>query len=296
MSSHLYIKKQLMAERAAVFHSWWKAGDLLVVIDAGLDESRSDSGLLVVSAVAGQTSQMKKLDKLWSEDLAEDNVDFFHAKEHWNGRSKAYHGLSQRKRQTLLAKLIHHIHKFGAFGVSVCINTAEYQDVTTQRFRSDWGSAYSFAIQLLFILIHFDLRKRNRLHETVNLLIEDGHANSRQILEIVSKAQGRKDYWVNLGTYGLGGKVGNPVLQAADMLAYGSCQHHSKGESRIYKQLVYHAPIPFATLPWNKSCIESIKKDIEAYLMRIRVERQEAKKRLGEILLSGDVNGGNIGA
>jgi hypothetical protein len=259
------------------------------MIDAGLDESKSDSKLLVVSAIAGQTSLMKKFSRRWQNALDADNVAFFHAKEHWNKRAKSYHGLSTEKRKRLLEKLIGLIHKFGAFGVSICIDTVEYEQITSQRFRSQWGSPYAFAFQLLMIIASFDLVKRDRIHEYVNVLIECGHANTQQAYEILSKAVDKTDFWVRLKTCGLGGKVGNPILQAADLLAYGSCQQHSNPneESEMYKKLVYDSPVPFITLPWNKSCIESITKDINGFIERRKAERRKFRET-GEIILGSE--------
>src|ERR1700730_3247123 len=109
-----------------------------------------------------------------SRDLRQANVDFFHAREHWNLKSKPYHGLSVTKRKELLAKLIRHINTFCHVGFSVTLDAEEYKALTDNRFRSDWGAPYSFAIQMLFLLIYTDLARRRRTHEAVNVLIEDG--------------------------------------------------------------------------------------------------------------------------
>lgn len=263
-----------------MFPSWWKDESLLVVIDIGIDESGAKGNLLVLSAIAGQTARMKKLSKAWAASLDQVGVDYFHAKEHWNRRSKPYHRISMTRRRWLVQQCVQHIHKYALAGFSVAINTKEFDQITDQRFKTEWGSSYSFAIQLMFIMIHFHLRKRGALHEPVNILIEDGHKNSNQIIEIIQKGKNKKGGFINIGSYGLAGKIGNPILQAADLLAYGSCQalatgglvtHLSRrvlsqGDSKAFARLIADAPIPFVISPWSPSVIEAIKKDLDAYL------------------------------
>jgi hypothetical protein len=79
-----------------IFPSWWSDESTLVVIDVGIDESKSGS-LLVVSAIVGKTSPMRKLHISWKSELTEAGIDYFHAKEHWNLKSKAYHGINKRR-------------------------------------------------------------------------------------------------------------------------------------------------------------------------------------------------------
>lgn len=274
------------------FPSWWSDESWLVVIDIGIEESKFNN-LLVVSAIVGQTSKMKKLSRGWGDDLSANGVDCFDAKEHWNKRSKAYHQLSTTKRKSLLRKLVSHIHQRASFGMSVCIDVPEYESVTSERFRSQWGSAYSFAIQILIILIHIELGNRNNLHGAVNVLIEDGHANSQQIMETVKKANKKSDedvngYWLKLGSYGLGGKACNPILQAADLLAYCTCQTHSGRYSAIHRSLVWRSPIPFLALPWSKATLDAITKDINNFLEQQREQRRLKRKAKGEVLITNE--------
>jgi hypothetical protein len=260
----------------AVFPSWIGDRDIFIVIDCGLDESESSKGILVVSAVVGQTSHMRKLATNWKKDLEISNVDFFHAKEHWNRKSKPYHGLSNRKRKQLLLSLIGHIRKFAYRGISVSIDPKEYRTLTTNRFRSNWGAPYSFAVQMLMLLIYFDLEARKREHEVVNFLLEDGHANVVQAEEIIRGAGHTKAPFLNVGSCGRGGKLNNPILQSADLLAYGNCQYVSTGDSQIYRQLVGRTSDQFFRFACDKSLIEQIKRDINDTFERRRELRLKA--------------------
>jgi Protein of unknown function (DUF3800) len=261
------------------FPSWWDDESTLVVIDCGIDESgRPEKNLLVVSAVIGQTSMMKKLATAWKKDLADNRVDFFHAKDHWNLRAKAYHRLSMNKRSALLSRLIGYIHKHAEMGCSVAIDVKEYKRITSERFRSNWGAPYAFAVQMLMILISIDLQKRNRLHESVNILIEEG-PHVRQACEIIGKAKGNKNAFIRVATYGCGGKKDNPILQAADLLAYGCCEYLSTGKSRMYTNLAGPEPQRFPCLPFNAELIEMLKRDISANIelrSKLRLQRLNA--------------------
>lgn len=247
------------------------------MIDCGIDESQPlRQDLIFVSAIIGQTSKMAKLAKAWEAHLNECGVDYFHAKEHWNKRSKAYHGLSTRKRKMLLDRFVELIRKHVHLGISVRIDIAEYMRVTSQRFRSNWGAPYSFAIQMLILGIYRDLLQRKQLHETVNVLIEDGHKNLNQILEMLSKSMGQPDALIKLGNYGEGRKLGNPILQAADLLAYGSCQQFSSGKSagirnsEMFTKLASKDPAKFPTVFCNEALIVSIKEGIDGSFARRR--------------------------
>jgi len=78
------------------FPSWWTDENLLVMINVGVDESKSDSSsLLVLSAIVGNTAQMRKMDRSWKHDLNTSGVDYFHAKDHWNASARSYHGISR---------------------------------------------------------------------------------------------------------------------------------------------------------------------------------------------------------
>lgn len=247
------------------------------MIDCGIDESQPvRKDVIFVSAIIGQTPKMAKLTRAWQKELDDNNVDYFHAKEHWNKRAKPYHNLSMRKRKKLLDRLAKLTRRHVHLGISVRIDIAEYMRVTSQRFRNNWGAPYSFAIQMLILGIHRDLLHRKQLHETVNVLIEDGHKNLDQILEMLSKSIGKSDALIKIGNYGKGPKLGNPILQAADMLAYGSCQQFSSGKnvtirkSEMFAKLASKDPSRFPTVFCNEALIASIKEGIDGSFARRR--------------------------
>jgi len=238
------------------------------VIDIGIDESKSHaSQLIVVSAIVGNTMQMRKLDAEWKRDLIRSGADYFHATEHWNGSAKAYHGIGRPERKKLLGRLAGHVRHRFLFGASAIVDQDEYRSVTSERFRSQYGSAYGFAFQLLMTMILAELLRQKRHNQPVNVLIEDGHVNAEQVIGFIhDKKKLDSSKGLRIGTYGLGGKRDNPILQAADLLAFAACELANTGESDMFACLA--APKVrnrFLTLPWDKSSVEAAVSDIELH-------------------------------
>jgi hypothetical protein len=123
---------------------------------------------------------------------------------------------------------------------------------------------------MLMLQVYFDLEKRKREHEIVNFLLEDGHPNVSQGLDIARRAGQTKNPFLKVGTCGLRGKVNNPILQSADRLAYGACQFISTGDSRIYRQLVGRTNGQFTRFACDRSLVETIKREIDSTFQRRR--------------------------
>jgi hypothetical protein len=125
------------------------------VINCAIDESadRSRNNIIVVAGFAGATSHMRKLDRDWQADLAEHNLPHFHANELREHSSRLYRGISNRKREKLLSRLIGHIHKRTDWGLSAFIDSEYYKKNTSDRFRSQWGTAYTFAMRMLILTL-----------------------------------------------------------------------------------------------------------------------------------------------
>jgi hypothetical protein len=251
------------------------------VIDVGIDESKFPaSPLIVVSAIVGNTALMRKLDAEWKRDLTESGVDYFHAKDHWNGSAKAYHGISRDERERLLARLVGHIQHRFCFGASAIVDETEYKSVSSERFRSQYGSAYGFAFQLVMTMILAELIKQGRNNQPVNVLVEQGHANAEQVIGFIrDKKHLNSPKGLRANTYGLGGKKDNPILQAADLLAFGVCELENNGESEFLARLA----LPkygkrSLKLPWDKSSVEAAVGDINWNLDRMKAGISGAKR------------------
>lgn len=234
------------------------------MIDVGIDESRAPTtGMLVVSAIVGKAADMLKFRSGWSAELQNAGIDYFHAKEHWNGAAKPYHQIGRNERDRLLSRLVGHIHHRFLFGASVLIDETEYKGASSQRFQSQYGSPYGFAFQMLMVSILVELTRQRR-KQPINILIEDGHANAKQAIGFIEEKRSRDPRkGLTVASYALVGKTKDPILQAADLLAYGVCEFHTRGYSDFMCRL---APAKyrrrFLTLPLDRSTVDAAKTDI----------------------------------
>ena len=234
----------------------------------------------MVSAIVGNTGIRRKLDTEWKRELVSSGVDYFHAKEHWNGSSKPYHGISRAERDKLLNQLVRHTQHRVLFGVSSFVDEVEYRTSASDRFRSQYGSPYGFAFQTLMVTIYMRLLKLGRANQPINILIEDGHKNAQQAIGFVKEKTERGPGGLTVEAYGLGGKKDNPILQAADLLAFGICEAHTKGHSDFASRLAPATLLgKFLELPWNKSAVQSVQGDIIRNNYLLKTNMPGAKKR-----------------
>jgi hypothetical protein len=69
------------------------------------------------------------------------------------------------------------------------------------------------------------------------VLIEGGHKNASQAIETLRSQIGDDKAFLRIKSCGIGGKVDNPILQAADMLAYSEWKGLTKSGREIFDAL-----------------------------------------------------------
>ncbi len=228
-----------MLAGAEEFPSWWTEESVLLMIDMFFDESgNAKKHLLVVSAYLGPTGDMRKLTRKWKTHLKDYGVEYFHAKDYRKRHSGVFKHLSRTKRKELLDKLLKLIERYAEAGITARINTDEYKRLTTPVFRSQWGAPYPFCVQLILLrlalILHEDKRSGRKPDHPVNVLIEDGHTNAQQALDMLN----RQHSAIRIVSRGFGKKKDHPLFQAADLLAYSSSDHSSTpDESYLFERL-----------------------------------------------------------
>lgn len=201
------------------FPSWWRDGEFLAVIDIATDEG-GNTPMLFVSTHVGETSEMRLLTQKWECRLAVDGVTHFHSKYFENYDRGPFVGLSAEKRMALLSSLADCVHEHGDFGITVGINCDLYDKMIDNTLRSQWGSAYTFAAQVGLLVVSRAI-ERDAPGDGVNILVEQGHRNCNQLIQELDSLVDKSGTRLNVKTVRKGQKLGNPVLQIADMLAYG---------------------------------------------------------------------------
>jgi len=223
-----------------------------MAVDLGFDESGSGDTLLV-SVQVGITEQAKKLKKHWNRRLG--TLEYFHSKDFNNYTSGIFTkaGLTRPQRHTLLKDLAQIIRNRLFLGITSRVIKSQYDQNTSQEFRSRHCTAYGF---LIYICVNLaaQLAAELDIKPDFNILVEDGHRNAQQV------AQGLKRLLLPEGvrilTSGLGSKKDHPILQASDMFAYSQWQGISNGDPTIWMALFGSETTQYH--PWIIDCDQDV--------------------------------------
>jgi hypothetical protein len=231
-----------------------------MAVDLGYDES-GDETIIIVSMQLCTVQKSRKFKKVWKAELKKAQIPFFHTIDFAKIDSGIFKHLNHKKRQALLQTLSQLIRVRFNIGISVIVDIEKYNSKTNQPFRSKWGTAYSHAVHMLVLASHVYCEQFG-LGSDVNILIEAGHRNSAQVLKILRDVQtlnGRPEALLNIVTVGTGNKKDNPILQAADMLAYSEWRNLKNGKMEIYGALHREGSKYQARVIWSEDgVVESI--------------------------------------
>ena len=241
------------------------------MFDFGFDEGGTSGETLLVSAQFGSTASMARLERGWKTALSKGGVPFFHSKDYYNFTHGVFVGLGRAERRRLLKRLAELLHKRATMGITACISEPLYERLTTQPFRSKWGSAYSFAVQMVLLAGHVLLKQINRKDEPVNILIAEGHRNLGQVDLQLEELQ-RASPFLRIKTHGRGKMADWGILQAADMLAYAMWEKRGAIRPEIYNTLHASGKGSYnsAVVDCNGELIESISHGVDAYVVARR--------------------------
>jgi hypothetical protein len=159
--------------------------------------------------------------------------------------------------------------------------------ITSDRFRSNFGSAYTMAIQIMMIEVHRDLWARKRTHESANFLLEEGPHIYQAMDLLENKNKDNPEAFVKINSVGKGSKQGNPILQAADLLAFGWGEYLKKKRSTMLSKIAAHRPRRFPIITWRKDMIEELVNGINADLESRRYFKSTPMRRGLKPLLKG---------
>ncbi len=246
-----------------MFPSWWLEDSSLLMIDSYFDESgRNDKHLTVVSAYFGSRGDMSALSKRWKKDIDGAAIEYFHSRDFYRRDSGVFRNLSRTRRKHLLDGLLEHVKRWVAFGISAYIDESVYQQITTPRFRSQWGSAYSICVHTVLGELGILLDERNRSQELVNVVLEKGHRNVCQVIEQLKRPGVGSPRILSVG---YAAKKDQPALQAADLLAYSICEHLSTAQKPYLFERVRATKKPTILIHCTSEYIEQFKVTVGDY-------------------------------
>ncbi|MEN6537342.1 MAG: hypothetical protein ABFD89_27060 [Bryobacteraceae bacterium] len=205
------------------------------MLNFGFDEGGAGDTLLV-SAQIGPYASVKRLTRHWQDTLRRAGVTAFHSKDYNRRNAGVFVGLSRSKRKRLLHELSQLIHKYMSLGVTTGIDVSLYKNQTDHVYRSEWGAAYSFAALMALGAGYCYLNYAGVHDEGMNVMLAQGHRNLGQakclMLLLIDQRRSLKLKSVDDGIM-----KDHPILQAADMLAYGEWQRIRGGDLEIYHAL-----------------------------------------------------------
>lgn len=211
-----------------------------MAVDMGFDESGSHD-VLLLSVQVGVVQKSKRMKTAWKTLLRNAKVPFFHSVDYGNISKGVFAHLNLQERTALLESLCGHLRRRLSFGITAKVTISNWNSKTDNKFRSRWAAAYSFAMQMLMLETRVLLENRN-LGYDVHMLLEDGHKNAGQAIDILRRIKLKNkrdpgDMALNILTEGLGSKADHPILQATDMLGYSDWQKLVQGDRKIFDQL-----------------------------------------------------------
>jgi hypothetical protein len=236
------------------------------MFESFIDES-GKGNTLIISAYVVRSGPAHRFAKTWNEVLDRYKVDYWHSKDFRSSKSKLFRHLTKSKRKDMLLELVAPIKKRFSYGITVEINISEYEAMTSPRFRSQWGSKYTWGVNMVFLSLSKHLEADGCNDEVVNVLIEKGHSNLKQAIEHVERFKNPKNaHVIRVGNVGDGHKKDNAGLQAADMLAYGSYEElrKLKRKPEIFGRLVANPAPKHVWMSWNPVLVELGKQGVEA--------------------------------
>jgi len=132
--------------------------------------------------------------------------------------------------------------------------------------------------------LRLHLERNGATHEEINILIEEGHPNSNQAIDQIVSWKRRPGAVLRITSERLGNKIDNPILQAADMVAYGWWQFKACEDKRIFSAVKRGSPkLMAAFLPWSPRCIEAVKEGVDLH-KQLRNEGM-ATKSFGDLAI-----------
>lgn len=258
-----------------------------MAVELGFDES-GEGDVLLVSMQVGSSDKAKRMKKLWQKELKKAGIPYFHSRDFRNYSGGVFRDLNEEKRERLLGSLAQLTRLRLETGFTAKVSKKQFTQMTDHKFRSKYATEYSFAIQMLVLFAYFHL-ERLGLGFDMKVLIEEGHRNSVQALQILEdvrtapKADGLEH--LNILSVGLGSKKENPILQASDMLAYSEWQKATSGDTAIYDAL---------HIDWSKYKPQVF--DCDACLIHIGVEGAREYEALIKQVAHQEARKGVLGA
>ena len=196
------------------------------MLKAFYDESGTHDGspVTVLAGFVGDPDECAHFDTEWNKVLRNFGVPFAHA-ERLHRRKGLYKGWTLKQARQLRNDLIYVIQEHKRLSITKTILRNEdynnnYRLAPAAR-RERLDTKYALCVRAC---LHFIARAaHNQANNNVaNFLLEDGHGHSGDARRVWEETRNEKrlPWHRSVGSLSFGGKAGNPLLQAADLIAH----------------------------------------------------------------------------
>lgn len=250
---------------SAAFPQWENV--LVAVLETYTDESERD-GVLCVAAYIGYSKDWGRFNKKWRNRLRKKGLTHFHMHEFIESKSALRKKLGKNA-DSFFVDLTRLIREFTCKSFRFIIDEDEYKRATTNRFRSQFGNAFTFLTRAIIYYSYTWAKNDFGEKSLMNVVIECGHrgdAKVEQYMKELMKAE-------IIGSGRLGKKRLLPPLQAADILAYSG----SSGYNADYSVPTGRLP-KVAQLYFTKQKIRQQVALVEEQRKRINKAKNEREK------------------
>jgi hypothetical protein len=226
---------------------------------AYIDESGTHSDeLLIVSGCVASVDRWTSLEREWRSILDYYHLPHLHFKEFFNSPpSRPFRALTDADKRDIILRASSIIRDSLLFVFTCTISPIQHRHLTSDKFRSRYGSAYGLCVQVFLLEANNLLTQPVNEYQILNVFIEQGHKNANDAIRLIrlikqdtdpipEELRGdlilgpedplRSKSTIKIGKIGLGSKSGIDAmlpLQAADFFAYAMHRLiRHKGDSR----------------------------------------------------------------
>ena len=203
------------------------ADQRFAMLTAYYDESGTHdaSPINVLAGLCGDVSECARFEREWNKVLRGVNIPYVHAKS-MHHRQKIFKNWTGEKIENLHNQLMYVIQEHKGLMITKTILSVKGFDLvyktppreSTERLDSKYALCVRSCLHFIANLA-FD---RDDENPVANFVLEDGHRNAGDAVRVWKEVRAdRRLPWTQaVGALSFAGKSGNPLLQAADLLAY----------------------------------------------------------------------------
>lgn len=279
----------------ALYHRW-ESERFFVIVTFYIDESGTHgSGVTILGAWIGRLGQWAAFDPEWKKLLKRNGLTYFHSKEMRHSENE-FRGWDDRRKGEFMDKAAQLALKHLEFGFTVDVTDDHFKDhyVAGNRPKgvpldSKYGLCFRHSLSAVVPMALEAFKGRNL---DINFVLEQSNyfGGALKIFNEVKYSKESDDQHIAklLRTCTPGDKKEFPGLQAADVNAYSTFQHHTRSPQELeiaptsYKEAKKLRKVPIYHFPLKPDTLEKYK-----VLVLEKAAEKEARRKKPSLSSSG---------